>query len=207
VLVAAMAVVFGTRVSAHRLDEFLQAARIGLARDRVQLEMNLAPGIAVADGLIREIDVDRNGRLSQGEQQAYAGRVLGALELRVDDSAPLQMQTAASTFPEVAALRAGSGAITIRSEAIVSELPAGPHRLVFHNNNAAAESAYLANALVPEDDSVAVTGQERTGDQRELTILFVVRAASASRRPWVWIGLAGGFVLALSQTHRVRSQV
>ena len=132
--------------------------------------------------MIREIDADRNGVLSQEEEQAYAGRVLSALTLRVDDSPPLRMQPAASSFPDVAALRTGDGAIVIRSEADVSRLPAGPHRLFFHNENAAGNSVYLANALVPEDDDVAVTGQQRAGDQSELTIEFVVRDTSAFSR-------------------------
>ena len=198
VLLATMAVAFGARVSAHRLDEFLQAVRIAVERRGVQLEMNLTPGIVVADGVIRAIDADRNGVLSQQEQQAYVGRVLSALTLRVDDSSPLHMQLTGSTFPDVAALRAGDGAISIRSKADVSRLPVGPHRLFFHNKNAAGNSVYLANALVPEDDDVAVTGQQRAGDQSQLTIEFVVRETSASRAQWAWIGLAGAFMLAVS---------
>ena len=67
-----------------------------------------------------------------------------------------------------------------------------------------ANSVYLANALVPEDDQVAVTGQQRDGDQSELTIEFVVRETTASTRRWMWIGLAGGFMLAASLTRRTR---
>jgi hypothetical protein len=204
VLLATMAVAFGARVSAHRLDEFLQAARIAVERDRVQLEMNLTPGMAIADGVIREIDEDRDGVLSQEEQRAYAGRVLSALTLRVDDSAPLHVQLAGSSFPDVAALRAGDGAIIIRSGADVSRLPAGPHRLFFQNRNTAGNSVYLANALVPEDEDVAVTGQARAGDQSQLTIEFVVRGASPSRDQWAWIGVAGALMLAMSLTRRRR---
>jgi hypothetical protein len=204
VLLATMAVAFGARASAHRLDEFLQAARIAVERDRVRLEMNLTPGVVVADAVIHEIDADRNGVLSQDEEQAYAGRVLGALTLRVDDLPPLHMQLAGSSFPDVAALRAGDGAIIIRSEAVVARLPAGAHRLFFHNRNAAGNSVYLANALVPEDDDVAVTGQQRTGDQSQSTIEFVVRDMSASSRRWVWIGVAGACMLTVSLTRRLK---
>ena len=203
-LIATIAVALGARVSAHRLDEFLQAARIAVERDRVQLEMDLTPGTAVAAPVLRELDADRNGVLSQEERQAYAGRVLSALTLRVDDLPPLHMQPTAATFPDVAALRAGDGAISIRADANLSPLPVGPHRLFFDNKNDAENSVYLANALVPEDAAVGVTGQQRTGDQSELTIEFVVRETSAFSRQWAWMGLAGAFLLASSLTRRIR---
>ncbi|MEP7309054.1 MAG: hypothetical protein ABJA98_26415 [Acidobacteriota bacterium] len=202
-LLATIGVAFGARASAHRLDEFLQAARIGVERDRVQLEMDLTPGIVVADGVIREIDVDRNGVLSQDEQRDYADRVLSALTLRIDDSPLPRMQTAASSFPDVAALHTGDATITIRAEADVARLARGPHRLFFHNANAADSSVYLANALVSEDLDVAVTEQQRAGDQSELTIGFVVRETSARRR-WAWIGLGCVGLLTVSLTRRTR---
>jgi len=203
-LIATIAVALGARVSAHRLDEFLQAARIAVERDRVQLEMDLTPGTAVAENVIHEIDADRNSVLSQEEQQAYTGRVLSALTLRVDDLPPLRMQPTGSSFPDVAALRAGDGAISIRADANLSRLPVGPHRLFFDNKNDAEHSVYLANALVPEDAAVGVTGQQRTGDQSELTIEFVVRETSAISRHWTWMGLAGTFLLASTLTRRIR---
>ena len=181
---------FCARVSAHRLDEFLQAARIDVEPDRVRLEMSLTPGVAVADRVIREIDVDRNGALSQGEKRAYAGRVLGALTLRLDDSRLLPIAMTASSVPDLAALRSGDGAIVIHAETTIPPLPAGPHRIAFHNGNVAEGSVYLANALVPEDDVVAVTAQHHAADQRALTIEFVrsrravVRAALGVDRRW-----------------------
>jgi hypothetical protein len=202
-LLATIGVASGAPASAHRLDEFLQAARIGVERDRVQLEMDLTPGIVVADGVIRDIDADRNGMLSQDEQLAYADRVLSALTLRIDDSPLLRMQTAASSFPDVAALQTGDAVIIIRAEADVAHLPRGPHRLVFHNANAADRSVYLANALVSEDVDVAVTAQQRASDQSELTIEFVVRDASARRR-WAWLGLGCVCLLTVSLTRRIR---
>jgi len=195
-VLATMSVASGAQLSAHRLDEFLQAARIAVERDRVQLEMSLTPGTAVADRAIRDIDADRNGVLSREEQQAYAGRVLGALTLRLDSSPPLHLQPAKFRFPDLAALRAGDGAIMIRAEAGVSLLPVGEHRLFFHNQNASGDSVYLANALAPEGDDVSVTGQQCTGNQSEFTIEFVVRAAPAASLRWMWIALAGAFVLA-----------
>jgi hypothetical protein len=191
IVLLAAAIATATRLSAHRLDECLQAARIAVERDRVQLEINLTPGAAVADGVIREVDADGNGVLSHDEQQAYAGRVLSALTLRVDDSPPLHLQLAAASFPDAAALRAGDGAIVIRSAADLSALPVGSHRVFFRNQHAASNSVYLANALVPESSRVSVTGQRRDGDQRELTIDVVIGQGSGH---WMWLALVGGLV-------------
>ena len=204
-LVAALAVAFSGVVSAHRLDEYLQAARISVAPDRVAVELTLTPGVAIADRVVREIDADGNRTLSQVEQHAYVRRVLDDLALRVDDGPPLALKLAASTFADVAALRDGVASIAISSEARVPLLAAGPHRLFFSNHHAAAPSVYLANALVPESDRVAVTGQQRDGDQRELTIDFVVRAAPAPRgQRWTWMALVGGLALATSAIRRSR---
>jgi hypothetical protein len=201
-LLAAMSVSLSAGVSAHRLDEYLQAARIAVERDRVQLELNLTPGIAVADGIIREIDADGDGELSLDEQHSYADRVLSAVTLHVDD-APHHLKLATSTFPDVVALRSGDSAITLRSEVLVPLLSRGPHRVFFRNGNATVESVYLANALVPENDLVAVTGQQRDGQQSELTIDVRVRGTPAAS---VWMGLTGGLVLALLLTWRTRER-
>ena len=202
-LVAAMAVASSAGVSAHRRDEYLQAARIAIEPDRVQIELDLTPGIAVADDVIRQIDADGNGTLSPEEQQAYVRRVLGDLALRVDDGPPLELKSAVSTFADVGALRDGVASVTIRSEARVRLLTAGPHRLFFSNHHAAAASVYLANALVPESDHVAVTGQERDGDQRELTIDFVVGGTPAApSRRWIWMSLVGALVLVVPLMRR-----
>ena len=50
------------------------------------LELSLTPGIAVAEAVIREIDVNGDAVLSGPEQHLYAGRVLRAVSLRVDDT-------------------------------------------------------------------------------------------------------------------------
>jgi hypothetical protein len=197
-LAAAMLVAGNHGLSAHRLDEYLQAARIAVEPDRVQLELSLTPGIAVADGIIREIDTDGSGELSPEEQHRYAERVLSAVTLRVDD-APVRLTLATSAFPDVVGLRSGDAAITVRSDVVVPLLSAGPHRVFFRNGNATAASVYLANALAPENDLVAVTGQQRDGRQSELTIDVVVRGTRAGS---VWIGLTGGLVLALLLTWR-----
>jgi len=206
-LIVAMSVAFIESVSAHRRDEYLHAVRIAVEPDRVHFEMSLTPGIAIADAIIREIDQDDDGALSSSEQQAYARRVLGATTLDVDDGTySVWLEVVTWTFPDINAMRNGDGTIFIQSNVAVPLLDAGPHRLFFHNRNATSEHrVYLANALMPENDRVAVTGQRRNQDQSELTIDFVVRGTTAaSSRRWVWINLGAGLVLFTPLVRRAR---
>jgi hypothetical protein len=60
----------------------------------------------------------------------------------------------------------------------------------------AGHSAYLANALVPESDRVAVTAQRRDRDQTEVTIEYRVDGGpKAGTLAWVVGGLAGAVLL------------
>jgi len=132
---------------------------------------------------------------------------LGASQASMTPSLPAAQPatyTLASTFPDLNAMRAGDGTIVIQSAVTVS-LPSGPHRLFFHNRNATPERhAYLANALMPENDRIAVTGQRRNQDQSELTIDLVVRGTAESSRRWVWINLGVGLVLFTPLIRRAR---
>ena len=83
-VVAAAVFVAGAQASAHRLDELLQAARIGIAEDRVELELDLTPGVAVAEQMLAEIDRDGDGSFSTAEQRAFVDRVLAEMEMTAD---------------------------------------------------------------------------------------------------------------------------
>ena len=193
-------------MSAHRRDEYLQAVRIGIEPDRVHLELSLTAGIAVAEAVIREIDLDHDGALSAAEQQAYARRVLGAMTLQLDQAGPLRLDVAASRFPDPTSIRLGDGPIAIQSDIVIPPLTDGRHRLFLKNRNAAPHVAFLANALAPASDRIAVTAQRRSVDQGELTIEFDVGAhpAATAGPPWRWIGIAGGLVVVSLLIGRTR---
>ncbi|HSV15655.1 MAG TPA: hypothetical protein VLI90_15445, partial [Tepidisphaeraceae bacterium] len=57
-------------VGAHRLDEYLQATRVGIERERVSLEMDLTPGVSVARQVTAWIDSDGNRVISTPESLA-----------------------------------------------------------------------------------------------------------------------------------------
>jgi hypothetical protein len=168
----------------------LQAARLAVETDRVDVQLDLTPGIDVADAVVAGIDRDRDGALSQDERRTYAARVFDAVELRLDGR-QLHVEPVESTFPELDAIKRGEGTIRLRTTATVPRLSRGDHRLFFRNTHQADKSVYLANALVPDAMSVAVTGQRRDPAQRELTIDFAVRTGSAATPAWLFAGLAG----------------
>jgi hypothetical protein len=183
-------------VSAHRRDEYLQAARVAIDPSRVQLELDLTPGIALAEAIIADVDVNRDGALSADEQRAYGNLVLSALDFDVDGRRlPLEMNT--SSFPGIEALRAGEGAIRLHAAAALPPLASGAHQLLFRNRHHPDRSVYLANALVPENNRVAITAQRRDGSQSELTIEYELRdVPGASRAVWFFGSIAVAAVLS-----------
>ena len=193
VLTLSLTLVVGRDAWAHRTEDYLQAARIAVEPDRVLIALDLTPGLDVAESFIAALDLDRNGSLSVEEERWYAGQVMSALEVEIDDR-PLQPPELSWSFPELSAFRRGEGTIRLRVQATLPRVSAGSHRLFFKNQNLAGHSAYLANALVPESTLVAVTGQRRHGDQSELTIEYTVGAPSTDA-PLAWV--LGGLATAL----------
>jgi hypothetical protein len=182
----------GVGLSAHRRDEYLQAARLAVEPGRVELEIDLTPGIAVADAVIAEIDRDRDGTLSADEQRAYFHIVLDAIDLRIDDR-PLRVRAVDATFPAVEAFRGGEGTIRVDAAVDLPRLSSGEHHLFFRNAHRLGGSAYLANALVPRNDRITVLAQRRDPEQRDLTIDYVLDGTPAMSTLWL---ILGGFVLA-----------
>jgi len=182
--------------SAHRRDECLLAARLDIEPGRVELELDLTPGIAVADATIADLDRDRDGVLSEEERGAYVGRALDAVVLELDGR-PLQVAPIESTFPGLHDFRRGEGTIRLRSAAVLPPQADGDHHLSFRHTKQRDGSVYLANALVPASDRVTITAQRRDVTQRDLTIDYVLRRGPATSAPtWLLGALAGAAVLA-----------
>jgi hypothetical protein len=108
--------------------------------------------------------------------------VASALAVEIDER-PLTLGLVSWRSPELSALRRGEGTLRLQLRAILPNVTAGAHQLFFRNGHLGGHSAYLANALVPEDPRVAVTAQRRDRDQRELTIEYVVHALRSRERP------------------------
>ena len=196
----------GSWTSAHRRDEYLQAARLAIDPDRVELELDLTPGIAVADVVLSEIDVDRNGLISAAEARAYSDRVLSAIALDVD-GIPLRVELVDSTFPAFDSVRTGEGTTRIQAAASMPRLADGLHHLRYRNTYRSDIGVYLANALVPASDRVIVAAQRRDLYQRDLVIDYQLsRQPASTARRGLSVGVAGALILIANLWWRTRTR-
>jgi len=69
-------------VFAHRDDQYLQATLVAIEPSGVRVQINLTPGVAVAEQVIAEIDRDRDDAISKNEAAVYAKLLKGDLTLR-----------------------------------------------------------------------------------------------------------------------------
>jgi hypothetical protein len=153
----------GTSASAHRLDEYLEGTILSVAKNRLDVEITLTPGVAVFPILIAAIDRDADGTISQAEQRTYAERVLHDLSLSLDGQAVDPHLTSAE-FAPISEMKEGRGAIQIEFHA---NLPrGGPSRkLVFENHHLSGIAAYQVNVLIPRDPDIRIVGQKRNYSQ------------------------------------------
>ena len=187
--VLAMSLLLAADAEAHRLDEYLQAARLSLVPERVVLELDLTPGVAVAAEIIGLIDRNADQVISPQEAREYGQQALSEITLTLDGR-PLSVILDRVETPSAADLRAGLGTIALRAAAAVGRLPAGRHDLRFRNDHQAGSAVYLINALHPEDPAIHVASQHRDPTQREGRIEYEVAPSSRARWLWLFAGLA-----------------
>jgi len=170
--------VFPVMLLAHRLDEYLQAARLSIAPDRVVLKMDLTPGVDVAPMIFWLINANHDGRISESEEREYANQILNDVVLEIDGQHE-QFELVRSQFPSFEEMRAGIGAIRIEAQAVWRSSP-GRHWLFYQNNHKPDLGAYLVNPLVPASREIEITQQRRDPAQRELRLDFEVRSSTAT---------------------------
>src|SRR5216117_551169 len=110
---------------AHRLDEYLQAARFSLAPDQIVLKMDLTPGVDVAPLIFSLINTNHDGRISESEGRAYANQVLKEIVIELDGR-PQHLDLVSSEFPSFQEMNAGVGTIRIEARFAWTGAP-GPH--------------------------------------------------------------------------------
>ena len=199
VLTTLAIMVFSSRpADSHQLDEYLQAARIAAAADRVSVEMSLTPGVAVAQRVFALIDSDGDGRASSAEIDSYALRIMKDVALSVDGQ-PVQMTIARAECPRWERIREGTGTIRIEAVAKTRAMSAGRHQLRLLNAHEPAFSVYLVNALVPSDPAITITAQRRDALQHSIELDIDVAGWYATT---LWGLLIFGAFAALT-THRV----
>ena len=182
-------------VQAHRLDEYLLATTIAVEKGRVQVELRLAPGVAVFPIVFAGIDSDSDDIASPAEQRSYAERVIGDLSLTADGMR-LPLRLVASTFAPKELLQEGRGEIQL---VLAADVPAGAarRRLTFENHHRREIGVYLVNGLVPRDPDIQLAAQQRNQDQTVYRLDYTDASAPAgvsSFASWSetrgWIGAA-----------------
>ena len=156
---------------AHRLDEYLQATLVTIEPGEVRLQINLTPGVAVADQVLSRIDPDHDNEISTNEATAYVKSLQHDLTLRLDHR-NLELKLVSSSFSEPAELRTGTGIIQLEFSATISRLAVGTHRLILHNRHLPGLSVYLLNATPPGANSIQIIRQKRNRTQSTGEIQF-----------------------------------
>jgi len=195
-----IAIVCPRPADAHVLDEYLQATRLAIARDRVALEIDLTAGAAVATEVFARIDGNGDRQVSAHEIETYGKRVLQNLILEVDGR-PYPLRLTRAECPSWPEIRDGDG--TIRLEAVGDVVvDAGHHRIHYANAHEPAIGVYLVNALVPSTRAIAITAQRRDVRQRGLDLDIDVAAPSSA----AWWSLVSGVGFAALILYRRRER-
>ena len=170
--------------NAHRLDEYLQAMRVDIARDRVDIDIDLTPGVSIARQVAGWIDADGNGQISPSESLAYATQVLESVAVSVDGSS-VSLHIVTADAPTIADMSLGVGSTRVRASAGVASTRSGRHQVSIINTHHPETSIYLANALVPADKGIEIREQRRSADQHSLTIEYAVGTPVWPRVSWL----------------------
>jgi len=181
---------------AHRLDEYLQATRVDIDVNRVNLEIDLTPGVSIAKQVTGWIDTNGDGQLSQPEGLAYAKDVLMSLALTIDRR-PATLTLRDVQVPEVDDIAGGVGTIRLRASAELPEGSNGRHEITFVNTHRRDVSVYLSNALVPSDSRIQILTQQRDHEQHSLTIDYDLETTGALRRICWVTGAVGLLAMAM----------
>jgi hypothetical protein len=192
---------------AHVLDEYLQATLVSINPGEIRLNINLTPGVEIADQVIRQIDRDGSGSISADEATAYAERLKRDLTARLDGS-DAQLQLVAVNAPELPALRTGHGIIQVEFLCLGGSFGRGSHTLELENSHFPKLGAYLINAARPQSQSIQIISQKRNPNQSSGAIDFAYTPpTTASRRAAMAVTLMALLVLAGALVWRMRVSI
>ena len=172
---------FPSAVFAHRLDEYLQATLVTIEPDSVRLQMNLTPGVSIAEQVLALMDHDHDGTISTNEASAYAESLKRDLTVRLDGK-KLELKVVKSEVPPTSEIRDGEGIIQIEFLATPTRLTAGAHTLAFENRHLTTISVYLLNAAQPKSTAVQITHQKRNDNQSSGEIEFSIHPPGQSKK-------------------------
>lgn len=188
-------------VLAHRLDEYLQATIVAVEPDEVRLQINLTPGVAVAEQVLALVDRDRDGMISTNEAAAYAEVLRRDLIVGVDQRS-LELRLIQCEFPAPTELRTGWGIIRMEFSVAPICLAEGVHGFTLENRHLPDASVYLFNAAPPKSRSVQIIGQIRNENQSEGEIEFSFHPQT---KPYRTVGIVALLLLVVLTLGRRRA--
>lgn len=157
---------------AHPLDEVVQGAYLTLKPGQVALELDISPGILVADSLLRRLDADGDTRIGGDEADAFGRHVLGQTRLTID-GAPAAWRLERVAAPPYDNVRQGGDTVRIYAVARRPER-AGAHSFTFENRYAPARTQAAANVFLQPNNGwrYTVAGQAHGPDGRSLSVRY-----------------------------------
>ena len=167
----------GGSASAHPLDEVIQAAYLTIAPGEIQLDLEIQPGILVAQDIARVVDANGDRRISPAEARAYGERTLRNSSLTVDGG-PATLRLVNVETPPYAQLAQGYimhiHAVATRRDRV------GARVFAYLNRYAPLKSQYQANVFLSAGSgwTFDVASQGHSPDGRGLTVAY--RAVRAS---------------------------
>jgi hypothetical protein len=186
-----IALVLATSIgaNAHRLDEYLQAARVAVASAGIVVHLDLTPGVSVAADVIALLDGNADGSVSPLEAEAYGRVVLADVSARLDGES-LGLTLVRVEVPTADEMRDGVGTIRIEAAGAAHAGRPGPHQFELRNSHRPGSGVYLANALAPQDADIRIVRQQRDLRQQTFVLKYEVRPSTGAAAGWLVAGAA-----------------
>ncbi|MFE9686678.1 nickel/cobalt transporter [Streptomyces sp. NPDC006285] len=166
-LAAAGSVLTAAPAAAHPADEVLQQAYLTPTASRLEIQLDITPGVLVAPAFAKAVDTDEDGKFASFETDAHLRRITSALDVRVDGRA-LAPEVTGSTYPPYELLVAGGGAVSI--EAVV-DLSPGTRTITFTDAyDPGARTTVQENVLIAAHRPVRPSAIEREDRGRTITM-------------------------------------
>jgi nickel/cobalt transporter (NicO) family protein len=166
-------------VSAHPLDEFLQAMYVSLGGDQIGVEVDLTPGVLVGPQVVQLIDTNGDGQITEEEAQSYARQVFQQLSVELDGQPRAIVLTKVVAAP-VLNLASGAGSLQLIGTLDSSVIAAGTHELTIQNHYAPIQSMYQSAVVLDKPNQVGVGKQTRDQTLQSLRVDFNLAAPAAA---------------------------
>jgi hypothetical protein len=198
-ITSALVLATSTGANAHRLDEYLQAARVAVASAGIVVHLDLTPGVSVAADVIALLDGNQDRRVSPLEAEAYGRVVLADVSARLDGEA-LGLTLVRVEVPTAGEMRDGVGTIRIEAAGAAPAGRPGPHHFELRNTHRPESGVYLANALAPQDADIRIVRQRRDPRQQTFSLDYEVRPSMGAAAGWLVAAAAALAALARWRT-------